>query len=149
MANYTNATPRILWGAGFANSLVFYGKLDRANTMPRDVIETTALVGVDGGAVGESYGERSCLTGTVRRIPRVDEAGISGWEGALGWVAALTWMRDANAFRWVYDQLSLGAYRLAYLVEPRKGPYGEEVNRYKQLSGLIIRSADGAAWDGY
>ena len=149
MANYTNATPRILWGAGFANSLVFYGKLDRANTMPRYAVETVALVGVDGGAAGESYEARSCLIGTVRRIPRVTAGGVSGWEGADGWVAALAWMRDANPFRWVYDQTALGAYRLAYLVEPRRGPYGEEVNRFKSIEGLVIRSADNLAWEGY
>lgn len=150
MPNYTNAVPRITWGAAFANSLVFYGKLDRAGSMPRSKVDDEFPdVGVDGGAVGASYGEEYCLIATVRRIPRVDTGGITGWEGATGWNAFLYWAKDANAFRFIYDQSSLGVYTLCYLVEPRRGPYGEEVNRYKQIEGFTIRRADGLPFEGY
>jgi hypothetical protein len=88
------------------------------------------------------------LAGTVRRIPRVDTGGVTGWEGATGWDAFLAWARDANAFRFIPDAGTLGTYWLCRLVSPREGPHGEEINRMKTLE-LVIRKADNTPFEGY
>jgi hypothetical protein len=141
-------TPRITWGAGFANGLVFDRALDLARPYPVDVEGSEGATGADGSAAGWSYRERFVLAGTVRRIPRVDTAGVTGWEGATGWDAFLAWARDANAFRFIPDAGALGVFWLCRLVSPREGPHGEEINRMKTLD-LVIRKVDNTPFEGY
>lgn len=145
---YRGATPRITWGAAFANSLVFDRALDRARTYPVDIEGNERADAADGGASGWTLGERYVLAGTVRRIPRVDTGGVTGWEGATGWDAFLAWAWDANAFRFIPDQSALGTYWLCRLVAPLDEPPGEEPNRMKMVE-LIIRKDDNTVFEGY
>jgi hypothetical protein len=84
----------------------------------------------------------------VRRIPRVDGGGITGWEGATGWDAFLGWALDANTFRFIPDQSTLGTFWLCRLVAPDDGKPDEEPNRMKMLD-LVIRKDDNTVFEGY
>jgi hypothetical protein len=146
---YRGLTPRITWGAGYANALVFFGRFDAVIGFPREFGESTHDLTLGGDGVGYTWPEHSILSGIVRRIPRVDTAGVTGWEGATGWDAFLTsWARDYQPFRWIYDATVPGTYTEVFLVEPMNGPPEEEPNRWKRLP-LSMRRRDGLAWSGY
>lgn len=139
--------PRITWGGSFAVSLVFDLWLDRAIAYDTILWQANAE-GYDGSNDGRSQGERSMLAGTVRRIPRVDRNGVTGWEGSQGWRAFLQYGLDMQVFRWHADETDLATYFEAYLVEPADGKCGEEINRFRTID-LVIERVDGLPIVGY
>lgn len=111
-------TPKITWGASYANTLTIAYVLDnwRAYSIAREGSEwVQAMSGVeDAWVIGEDY----YLEADVRWIPSSNTISpvASGWNGIAGWSALLTWARQKNPIRWYSDKDS-GSYITSYLVD--------------------------------
>lgn len=146
---YRGAIPQITWGPGFANPLTFAQPLDEATCyeVPRDTARRTD--GLTGTADGWSHGMRGLLEGTVRRIPMVDTAGVTGWEGAAGWDAFLASARDAQPFRFYPDLTGAPAtYWTCLLADDVAPGHDEEPTRHRRLT-LRMWQADQSPFVGY
>lgn len=140
--------PKILWGAGFANTLWLGYPLDNisAGDEPRAGSSfDQAPSGVeDAWIVGTDY----VLSADVRYIPQADTAVpvATGWDGVTGFREFLRWARDKNQFRF-YPDAAGGTFFLSYLVEPMSGQGDSEDDGTRRVR-LKIRNAS-APYDGY
>lgn len=141
--------PKILWGAGLANTLYFGYALDNvvAESEPRSGSEQIqAPSGVeDAWTVGTDY----VLTFDARWIPQADTVTpqATGWDGATGFRAFLEWARDKNAFSFYPDATAGTVIASCYLAEPMKAAAASESDGTRRLT-LKIRNAS-TAFDGY
>lgn len=142
---YRGVLPKITWGAAFANTIVFARPLDDPVSWPEPV-DASATPCKNGEEDGWTHGDRWFLSGRVRRVPRVDTAGVTGWEGATGWDAFLAWARDEQAARF-YPDAAGGTFFLVYVLQPEAG-HEEEISRHRQFE-LVLQSADNAEIAGY
>jgi hypothetical protein len=146
MPNYRNRPPKILWGAGFANTLLVELPLDnvKRGPTPRAGSSTSqAPSGVeDAWTVGTDY----LLTAELRHIPRDATATATGWDGATGVGEFLTWARDKNLLRF-YPDKDLGTFIDSYLVEPMQGEGEPEEDGTTRLL-LKLRNPT-TRYDGY
>lgn len=141
--------PRIAWGAGFTNSLVFGWPLDEAKaySLPRPPYE----VEVSPGGVETAWltAHNQMLDGVVRWIPGVDTGGVTGWDGATGWRAFLEWARAKNQFRFIPNQAVLGTFFLATLHAPLEESGVENEDDFTRRFRISIRRVDDQPITGY
>lgn len=154
MANngiYRGTVPKIAWGTGFADTLTFAQPLDVANCYSGSPAgwEPVTVEAVNGERDGWAHATFEFLEGVVKRIPRVDTGGVTGWEGATGWDAFLAWARDANPFRF-YPDASAGTYWEVLLWAPlEEGQHEEAWSRHRELRIVMRMVAADTLFVGY
>ena len=148
MPSYRQKTPKITWGAAFANTVSIAYPLDSvsAGDEPRagSSFDRVSSGVEDAWITGTDY----LLTADIRWIPQVDTATplATGWDGATGVRAFLAWARQKNQLRFFPDAAS-GTYITCYLAEPMQGLPSAESDGSRKLT-FTFRSAS-TAWDGY
>lgn len=150
MADNLNKTPKITWGASFANTLNIGHPLDNPVAYPDTREGSEVVVTPAGGRDAWTTGTDEFLEADFRWIPGVDTTDplATGWDGATGWAAFLDWVRDMNAFRF-YPDKDGGTYYTCYLVEPLKGPPGSESDGTRRLHMKIVDNGTQGAFTGY
>lgn len=154
MPNYRGVRPAILWGSGFANTLLAFGGLDMPGGYPEPRAGSEFVQAVSGVEDSWIVGTDQYLEGELRWIPRIDGTNpkgqsVTGWEGAAGVAAFLTWARAKNVFRFAPDAAALGTYWPMYLVEPMNGPPTFEKDSMSRRLKLRMRTSDGSTPSGY
>jgi hypothetical protein len=148
MPDYRSKLPKILWGAGFVNTLNVGYPLDNWATFadPREGFQTTrAPSGVeDAWDVQDDY----YLAADLRWIPAANTAAplATGWDGVTGVRAFLAWARRKNLVRFYPDATS-GTFIDSYLVDPMSGEPPLEDDGTRRIR-LVLRSAT-TAFEGY
>ena len=152
MADYRDKTPKIAWGSGFANTLVFGLPLDAPKSYSKSKQDSKWINWASGveeayiiGGIKEKY-----LEAMVRWIqPNDTTAGptfpwtSTGWDGATGWGAAIEWFRDKNQMHFFPDE-SDPFYITCYLAEPMEDPPElEEGGRGRSLP-ITLRTVTGS-----
>jgi hypothetical protein len=148
MPTYRLALAKILWGAGFANTLSVGYRLDNATSgsEPRaGSVFVQSPSGIeDSWIVGTDY----VLQCEARWIPQTDTASplATGWDGASGGRAFLEWARAKNIIRFYPD--ATGATSIdSYLFEPMQGLPTPEADGQRRLA-FKIRNAT-TPYDGW
>jgi hypothetical protein len=147
--------PRILWGAGFANTLQAGWPLDSALSYSEPRPGFARSTTTAGGEDSWSYGDFFFLSGVwvgVRPSAYVGGFGgrtVTGYDGATGWQAFLAWARLGNTFRFVFDDAVPGTFRECVLVEPMKGDGELDTTDYSRRIPLVMRSNTNAAFTGF
>lgn len=149
MADNRLKTPKILWGAAFANTLNIGYPVDhfKAGSTPR---AGSAFIQTPGGVedawtVGTDY----TLEGVFRWIPQTSTSSplATGWDTAsTGFRLFLEWARDKNVIRY-YPDAATGTYVDSYWVEPMEGAPDPEADGTRTLP-FKIRNAS-TAYDGF
>lgn len=140
--------PKILWGAGFANTLWLGYPLDNisAGDEPRAGSSfDQAPSGVeDAWIVGTDY----VLSADLRYIPQADTAVpvATGWDGPTGFRAFLQSARNKNLVRFYPDKDAAG-YIDSYLVEPMSGQGDPEDDGTRRVRIKLRNSV--TPYDGY
>lgn len=148
MPSYRFKTPKITWGAAFANTLNIGFPLDsvKAYDEPRagSAFDRCTSGVEDAWITGTDY----LLTAEVRYIPQVDVATplATGWDGATGFRALLAWARNKSQVRFFPDAAS-GTYLLCYLADPMQGPPDFETDGTRKLT-VTLRNTT-SPFDGY
>ena len=142
-------TPKITWGASFANTLNIGYPLDNpvAFNDPRD--GTEILVMESGVRDAWETGDDEYLAGDIRWIPGADtiDPVATGWDGATGFKAFLKWARQMNQFRF-YPDKDVGTYHTCYLVSPLRGEPPAEEDGTRRIR-LIMVDVNGTEFTGY
>jgi hypothetical protein len=131
---YRGAYPKILWGSGLANTLVFGYPLDSVKSWSalRPGSERARFGAfTDAWVTGRDY----FLSAQSRWIPGVSTASATGWDGSTGWDAFLQWAQDCNTVRF-YPDRNQTAYWDVVLEEPT----GEDANAEPELESDATRS---------
>lgn len=148
MPSYRNKAPKILWGAGFVNTLSIGYPLDnvKAGSEPRagSAFDRSASGTEDAWIVGTDY----LLTADVRWIPQVDTATplATGWDGSTGFRAFLEWARNKLPVR-LYPDAGAGTLIACVLAEPMQGVAEFESDGTRKIT-LTLRNTS-TAFDGY
>jgi hypothetical protein len=154
MANngvYRGTTPKITWGAAFANTITFAQPLDVANCYsgPPAGWEPQLIDAANGERDGWLHATFEFLEGVAKRIPRVDTGGITGWEGATGWDAFFAWARDANVFRFYPDATDTEYWEVLLWAPLEDGQHDEAISRHRELRFVMRMVAADTLFTGY
>lgn len=148
MPLYRFKRPKILWGAGFANTLSLGYPLDNisAGDEPRagSSVDQAPSGVEDAWTVGTDY----VLGADVRYIPQADTAVpvATGWDGATGFREFLKYARDKNLVRF-YPDKDAGTYIDSYLVDPMTGQGDLEDDGTRRVRVKLRNPA--TPYDGY
>jgi hypothetical protein len=148
MSNYRVTFAKILWGAGFANTLNVGYLLD--NVKAGDEPRAGSAFDQAPSGVEDSWitGFDFILEAELRWIPPVNTASpvATGWDGTTGVRAFLAWARQKNVVRFYPDATS-GTSIDCYLADPMQG-YGDVETDGTRRLPLKLRNSS-TAFDGY
>lgn len=137
--------PRILWGAGFANTLQAGWPLDAATTfsLPKPGFARSTTTG--GTEDAWSYGDFHYLTGAVVGIrptafPGYQGRTVTGYDGATGWQAFMAWARTGNTLRFIPDDAVPGTFKECVMVQPMDSDGDTDPNDYSRRILFTFRS---------
>lgn len=150
------ATPKITWGASFANTWTFPGPIDN----PRPVQPKRTKYGESQSGVRTSWSVRTDaqLAFMVGLIPKANSGSVTGYSTAsTGVREALAWMCDndgtnttQNQFRF-YPDKDVASYHTCYLIG-----FDPERDVKRHLPGgshydveMVIRDTSGTAFSEY
>ena len=141
-------TPKITWGASFANTLNIAYPVDNVTAGDEPRAGSTFDRSVSGVEDAWIAGTDYLLTADIRWIPQVDTTTplATGFDGATGVRAFLAWARQKNPLRWFPDAAS-GTFITCYLAEPVQGLPPAESDGTRKLT-VTLRNVT-TAFDGY
>lgn len=148
MTNFHNITPKIEWGASFANTLNVGYPVDNFATWtePRQgsqwIQSQSGLE--DSWIIGYDY----YLQVDIRWIPTTDTDNpvATGWDGATKWRGFMEWALARNTFLYYPNKNEATNYE-SYLVSPLEGGPSLEPDGTKRIT-LIMRNPT-SPYEGY